>query len=124
MVDGGFSDTGQTVIEHIGNYYFGADTVIHHVVLSHADNDHACGLIKIIKHFDVRTIWMNRPWLCAAEVIDDFHGNFTVDGLVQRMKEMHPYLAEIEEIAKERGIPIYEVFQGSVIGQFTVLAPS
>jgi hypothetical protein len=124
VVDGGFTDTSQTVIDHIEKFYHGRKTIIHNVVLSHADNDHATGLVNVIKHFDVRAIWMNRPWLYAREVIDDFHGNYSVEGLVAKMKEMHPYLIEIEKIAASRGIPIHEVFQGSMIGPFRVMAPS
>ncbi|QRM35454.1 competence protein ComEC [Microvirga sp. VF16] len=124
VVDGGFVDTGQTIIEHIEQHYYGPGTVIANVVLSHADNDHACGLIKVIEHFDVRNIWMNRPWLYADEVVDSFHGNYSVPGLIDKMRQMHPYLVEIEKIAARKKIPIHEAFQGSLIGPFRVMAPS
>jgi beta-lactamase superfamily II metal-dependent hydrolase len=123
VVDGGYSDTAQTIIDHIEKYY-GAGTRIAHMVLSHADNDHACGLIDVLKQFDVGALWMNRPWLYAVQVLDKFHGNWTLEGLIKKMKEMHPYLVELEKIAAEKGTPVYEVFQGASIGQFTVLAPS
>src|ERR1700704_259680 len=60
VVHGGFTDTAQTVIDHIEKYY-GDAVSIQHMVLSHADNDHATGLIGVLNHFEVRTIWMNRP---------------------------------------------------------------
>ncbi len=94
------------------------------MVLSHADNDHAVGLIDVLEHFDVGAIWMNKPWLYAAEVLDHFHGNYTLEGLIARMKELHPYLIEIEQIAERKGVPIYAAFQGTNIGAFHVLAPS
>jgi hypothetical protein len=65
---------------------------------------------------------MNRPWLYASEVLDQFHGSYTLAGLIDRMKALHPYLIEIEDIAADKGIPIYPAFQGSQIGEFTVLA--
>lgn len=122
VVDGGRTDTGQTIISHIENYYPGY--FINHVVVSHADNDHACGLIDVLKRFKVEHLWMNRPWLYAKETLQYFHGNFTLQGLIDDMKQRHPYLVELEELAKAKGTQIHEVFQGEKIGQFTVLAPS
>lgn len=122
VVDGGGLDTGQTIIDHINKYYPGY--FIDHMVLSHADNDHACGLIDVLKHFDVKHLWMNRPWLYANETLQHFHGKFTLQGLVDDMKERHLYLVELENLAKAKGTLIHEVFQGTQIGQFTVIAPS
>jgi beta-lactamase superfamily II metal-dependent hydrolase len=123
VVDGGFTDTADTVIKHIEKYY-GSHVFINNMVLSHADNDHATGLIGVLRRFDVKALWMNRPWLYAADVIDSFHGNYTLQGLIDEIKDKHPYLVELEEIAEEKGTPVYEAFQGTQIGLFTVLAPS
>lgn len=122
VVDGGRLDTGDTIISHIEKYYPGYH--INHVVVSHADNDHACGLIEVLKKIEVKNLWMNRPWLYAEEVIQHFHGNFTLPGLIKDMKDRHPYLVELEELAIAQGTKIHEVFQGAQIGRFTVLAPS
>ncbi|MGV8713059.1 MAG: ComEC/Rec2 family competence protein [Nitrosomonas sp.] len=122
VVDGGRVDTGQTIIDHINKYYSGY--FINHMVLSHADNDHACGLIDVLKQFEVKHLWMNRPWLYAAETLQHFHGNFTLQGLIDDMKERHPYLVELESLAQAKGTLIHEAFQGAQIGKFTVIAPS
>jgi hypothetical protein len=58
------------------------------------------------------------------EVLDKFHGLYTRDGLIKKMREMHPYLVEMEKIAERRGIQIRAPLQGAQIGAFTVLAPS
>jgi beta-lactamase superfamily II metal-dependent hydrolase len=123
VVDGGFTDTGQKIIDHIKKYY-GANYTITHMVLSHADNDHATGLIEVMKSMKVHNLWMNRPWLYAKDTIQHFHGRYTLDGLVEKMREMHPYLVVIEELAAKQGTAIHDVFQGDKIGNFTVLAPS
>lgn len=123
IVDGGFTETADTMIGHIERY-FGRGMTVANMVLTHADNDHATGLVKILEHFDVGTLWMNRPWLYAAETLESFHGNYTLEGLVAKMKEMHPYLVELESIAARRNVPVMEVFQGAVIGTFRVMAPS
>ncbi|WOH57491.1 MBL fold metallo-hydrolase [Bradyrhizobium sp. BWC-3-1] len=125
IVDGGFTDTGEQIISHVERYY-AKPANIANVVLSHADNDHACGLIKVLQHegFTIHTLWMNRPWDYVDEVLDKFHGAYTREGLVKRMREMHPYLVEMETIAAERGIQIRAPLQGAQIGAFKVLAPS
>ena len=73
----------------------------------------------------MNNLWMNRPWLYADEIIHNFHGNWTLHGLIDHIRSKHPHLVELEDIANRRGIPIHSVFQGDKIGQyFTVLAPS
>lgn len=124
VIDGGFTDTAETVLNHVDQYY-GRNRQIDHMVLSHADNDHACGLVGVLEAADVRHLWMNRPWLYAPQIIDKFHGNWTLAGLVKEIKDKHPYLVEMEAIATRRNIPISSVFAGRRIGvAFTVLAPS
>lgn len=125
LIDGGFTDTGDQIIAHIKQHYAEKAKIVD-VVLSHADNDHACGLIKVLEHedFTFLNLWMNRPWDYVDDVIDNFHGAYTRDGLIKKMREMHPYLVEMEKIAEKRGITIRPPLQGAKIGPFTVLAPS
>lgn len=122
VVDGGRTDTAKTIINHINTFYPGYH--INHMVLSHADDDHATGLVGVMEQFEVKNLWMNRPWLYAQEVLHHFHGNFTLQGLIADIKERHPYLVELERIAQSRGTHIHEAFQGAEIGAFTVLAPT
>lgn len=122
VVDGGYADTAPGLIEHIRTGY-GSETV-NHVVLTHADGDHAAGLVEVMQTLNVQALWMNRPWLYAAEIIHHFHGNWTVDGLVRHLREQYPTLVELETIAIRRDIAVREAFQGAQIGAFTILAPS
>ena len=122
VVDGGRTATADTIATHIDKYYPGYH--IDHMVLSHADDDHATGLIGVLEKFKVHHLWMNRPWLYADQIIENFHGNWTLQGLIDDIKERHPYLVDLERIANMKGTVIHEVFQGDRIGQFTVLAPS
>jgi beta-lactamase superfamily II metal-dependent hydrolase len=71
VVDGGYASIGEQVIEHIEKNY-GSGITIHDMVVSHADNDHAAGLIPIFKHFNVGALWMNRPIRSSS--------NFTATG--------------------------------------------
>lgn len=122
VVDGGRAATAETIITHINTFYLGY--YINHMVLSHADDDHATGLIGVMENIEVKNLWMNRPWLYADQILHHFHGNFTLQGLINNIKERHPYLVELERLAIEKGTHIHEVFQGARIGAFTVLAPT
>ncbi len=122
VIDGGRTETAQTVIDHINKFYPGY--FINHMVLSHADDDHATGLVGVMEKIEVKNLWMNRPWLYAARILHHFHGNFTLQGLIDNIKERHSYLVELERLAIEKGTLIHEVFQGAQIGAFTVLAPA
>ena len=124
VVDGGHTSTSEKLISHIEEHYHGSGTEIAHVLLSHADDDHARGLIDLLKHFKVHNLWMNRPWHFANETLESFHQNYTLDGLIAYMREKHPYLVEMEEIASEKNIPIHDAFQGDIVGIFRILAPS
>jgi beta-lactamase superfamily II metal-dependent hydrolase len=123
VVDGAYKETGEKMVEHIRKHY-GPGLFINHMVLSHADNDHAAGLVEVMKRMVVKNLWMNRPWLFAAQTLEHFHGGYTLQGLIDKMRQMHPYLVELENLAVAQDTQIHDVFQGSKIGKWTVLAPS
>lgn len=122
IVDGGYADTAPGLIEQIRTGY--NTEYVDFVVLTHADGDHAAGLVEVMQTLSVGALYMNRPWLYAGDIIHHFHGNWTISGLYNHLREKYPTLVELESIAAMRGIPVYEAFQGTAIGQFRVLAPS
>lgn len=123
VVDGGYQDTGTSLVEHIKAHY-GNPARIDHVVLTHPDGDHASGLVAVLESFEVGALWMHRPWTHAAELIGRFETYKSVEALRQRLRNVYPNVTRLEEVAQERAIPIREPFQGTRIGAFTVLAPS
>lgn len=123
VTDGGFQDTGDSLIEHINKYY-GNPSYIDSVVVTHPDGDHAGGLRKLFGTYEIGELWMLRPWLYADELIDRFSRFTSVENLKKRLKDLYPNLLALEELAEEYGVPIYEPFQGASIGYFTVLAPT
>ena len=123
VTDGGFQKTGDKVVEHIEKYYGNPDT-IDAVVVSHPDGDHAGGLQTVLEKLEVSELWMLRPWLYADELIDRFAYYTNSENLADKLKEIYSNIAELEEIAEEKDIPIYEPFQGARVGEFTVLAPT
>ncbi|MEZ5529683.1 MAG: MBL fold metallo-hydrolase [Porticoccaceae bacterium] len=123
VVDGGFQDTGDSVISHINTYYENPKK-IDSVVVTHPDGDHAGGLRKVLEEFNVDELWMLRPWQYAHELIDRFSRYKSVENLEERLREVYPNIDALEKIAINKGIPIYEPFQGALIGEFTVMAPT
>jgi len=123
VVDGGFQDTGKKVVEHIRQFYDNP-AFIHRVIVSHPDGDHAGGLRSVLEEFRVGELWMLRPWIFANEIISRFSNFSSIENLRRRLREIYPNIAALEQIALDRGIPIYEPFQGAVLGAFTILAPT
>lgn len=123
VVDGGYVSTGESVVKHIRKYY-GDHPFIDHVVATHNDNDHAGGLREVLEEFDVGILWMLRPWIFAEELVHRFARYTNANSLRNRLRKCYPNLAELEDIANRRGIPILEPFQGERIGAFTVMAPT
>ena len=124
VVDGGDLAAGERMVEHIRTH-FDNPTFVDTVMCTHGDDDHSSGLRKVIEAFNIGGIWMNRPWLYVHELVDSFHdGRMTPNSLDRHLRESFGILNEIETMATERRIPIYEVFQGTTVGAFTILAPS
>ena len=123
VVDGGFSETGDRLVSHIREHY-GNPSFINHVVATHPDGDHTVGLRAVLQEFDVGAIWMLRPWQYVDFLLPGFPSYTSRERLISKLRELYPNLAALEDIAQERGIPIYAPFQGATIGAFTVLAPS
>ena len=101
VIDGNYSDTGDEIIGHLRRYW--GTNVINNLILTHADNDHAVGLIKVMEACHVGTLRMNRPWLYVDEVLHYYHGNLTRHGFIDKFEDAHPYLVELERLAARDG---------------------
>ncbi|MDR6728069.1 competence protein ComEC [Delftia lacustris] len=122
IVDGGYLETGDRLVEHIKKLY--GTTNVDNVVLTHPDQDHANGLKVVLEKCNVGCLWMNRPWLYAAEIIDRFENYESVDALRRKLRSIYSASAALEDLAVEKGIPIKAPLQGALIGPFSVLSPT
>ena len=122
VVDGGYADDGQKLLDHIRKHY-DSRYYINHVVLTHSDADHASGLATVLKEIRVDCLWMNRPWRHVDALMPLFQRYQDQRRLIARLKSAFPKVAELEDIAISRGIQIRDALQGDIIGDFTVLAP-
>lgn len=122
VIDGGTRTSGQSLVDHIKKYY--GTTRVDYLINTHPDLDHISGLTVVMEQLDVQELWMHKPWEHAHELIDDILDNrVTVNSLTNRLQDTLKIAKELEEMAIERGIPVYEPFQGDNIGHFHVLSP-
>lgn len=128
IYDGGLKAHGEKMVQHLNEYYFDEESnkVIDCVICSHSDLDHVSGLKNILEEFEVKKLYMNRPWLYIDDIWDFVKdGRITKDSLYRRLKEDYQYISDLESIAIEKGIDIYETFQGDLIeDRLEVLSPS
>jgi len=115
IIDGGFKDDGQKIIDHIKKYYDGTD-IIDLVIATHPHEDHTAGLQTVLKEMQVKEFWMHKPW-------DEIHTNnisrWFVDGRVtdnsisEALRKSLDTSRDLEIIAEKKGIPIVEPFVGT-----------
>ncbi len=124
VVDGGFQETGQNLVDHIKQYY-GTDRV-DLAISTHSDADHAGGLTVVLEKMTVGQLWMHKPWEHAANMARMFtDGRVTDNSLSEKMRRSLENAAELQRIAKRKGIPIVEPFAGvaDLSGKVLVVGP-
>lgn len=128
VYDGGTQKYGEYLKKHMLKYYFQdpENLTIDFVICSHSDLDHASGLTEILNNFTVMNLVMNRPWKYIDDLfprVDD--GRITKKSLEERLRKAYPYIDKLEKLAIEKGIPIFDGFQGTKIySQIEILSPS
>ena len=70
VVDGGFKESGEELVEHIKKHY-NTDTV-DLVISTHPDSDHSSGLEIVLDKLKVNHLWMHKPWEHADEIDNMF----------------------------------------------------
>lgn len=122
VYDGGTKESGQALVEHIKKYY--GTTRVDYVVNSHPDSDHASGLSVVLEQLEIGELWMHQPWKYSSVILDYFKdGRITDNSLAERLKDKMAAAYALEQLAEEKGIPVYEPYRGATIGDFVVLSP-
>ena len=124
IVDGGTQESGEALVQHVRSYY-GQHATINHVVLTHADGDHASGLRDVLQELQVRNLWINPPWSFAGDALPFFKDKtLTEHDLSVLLHGEYDIVAEIFDLAKARNINMRYALQGAQIGPFHVMSPS
>ena len=121
VIDAGFEEDGNKVVEHIKNIY--KTGTIDLLVSTHPDNDHSGGIINILEQLEVKKIWMHKPWDHTDNISKLFkHPAVTDDSVENRIEKGLAIAKSIEEKAEELGIQIEEPFTGSLDDRKQLLA--
>jgi beta-lactamase superfamily II metal-dependent hydrolase len=123
VVDGGYQRNGEEIVTKIHEWY-GTNTV-DLVVSTHPDQDHISGLLTVIERMNVRELWMHLPWNHSAELASLRRYSFKSDRLSAVAEASLTQASSLEDLARSRGIPIFEPFAGRTTadGRFTILGP-
>ncbi|HEX9503668.1 MAG TPA: MBL fold metallo-hydrolase [Patescibacteria group bacterium] len=125
VIDGGFKESGEALVEHIKNYY--GTTHVDLVVSTHPDGDHTSGLSVVLEQLTVDVLVMHRPWEHAADIKNMFKsGRITASGLEESLEKSLQHASDLEALATKKGVKIVEAFQGTggYNGAVLVLGPS
>lgn len=107
VVDGGTKDSGEDLVNHIKKHY-GTDEV-DFVISTHPDIDHVSGLTVVLEKMRVNGLVMHRPWL--YDLKDLFkNGKITNTSLKEKLRKSLENAYELEELAKQKNIKIYDAF--------------
>lgn len=105
VIDGGFSDSGEKLVEHIKERF--GTTYVDIVISSHLDRDHIGGLTPVIETLGVGKLLMHRPWQHAVR------GDGDTQKEMREARMSYSQAVDLEKLATSKGIEIIEPFAGS-----------
>ncbi len=125
VIDGGFQDSGEELVNHIKTYY--KTDYVDVAISTHPDADHASGLSVVIEKLRVGVLLMHKPWEHAADIKGMFKdGRITKSGLEDKLEKSLQNASDLEALATKKGVRVLEPFQGMTgfNGALHVLGPS
>ena len=112
VVDGGFAENADDIINHIREYYH--TTYIDYAVVSHPHADHIGGIKKILEYSEEKKVQIGRLWIhnpCNHIDLDKFKRDNLKTGMVHKaITENLAAVTEILKIAADNDIDVYEPF--------------
>ena len=126
IIDGGFRESGQDVVDHIKKYY---DTdSVDAVISTHPDQDHINGLDVVIDQLSVEELWIHKPWEHNQGLASKFtDGRVTDNSLGERLRKNLEAASDLVTKAEGKGIRIIKPFIGISLynqNELQVLGPS
>jgi beta-lactamase superfamily II metal-dependent hydrolase len=124
VTDGGYTDDGEAVVEHIRQYY-GTDTV-DIVISTHSDQDHITGLEVVLEEMRVGQLLMHLPWQHSDMLTEAREFAFKSRALSEKVEKSFQAASDLEAIAERKSVPIVEPFAGMQTGDgvLRILGPS
>jgi beta-lactamase superfamily II metal-dependent hydrolase len=121
VIDGGYTDDGEALVEHIREYY-GTDTV-DMVISTHSDQDHITGLEVVLAEMHVGQLLMHLPWQHSGTLTEARKSAFKSTALSEKVEKSFQAASDLQTIAERKGVPIVEPFAGMQTGD-GALGPS
>ena len=126
IIDGGFRESGQNVVDHVKKYY--QTDAIDAVISTHPDQDHVSGLDVVLDELSVRELWIHKPWEHNRGLARKFaDGRVTDSSLGERLRKSLDSASDLVTKAEEQGIHIVEPFAGTTLynqGELCILGPT
>lgn len=110
VVDGGFSDDGARLVDHIRSHY--ETDRVDVVISTHPDADHINGLATVLEKLRVGELWMHLPWKHSPAIAAAKQHLFSRGRFSEYMTRSLTTATELEQLAVSKGIPIREPFTG------------
>lgn len=124
VIDGGYTDDGEALVEHIREYY-GTD-MVDMVISTHSDQDHITGLEVVLEEMRVGQLLMHLPWQHSEMLTEARKSAFKSRALSEKVEKSFQAASDLEAIAERKGVPIVEPFAGMGTGDgvLRILGPS
>lgn len=124
IIDGGYTECGDALIEHIEKYY--ATDKADLVVSTHTDQDHICGLKVVLEKMRVGQLLMHLPWAHSAVMERARTSSYWRNKLNDPARRMLEAALELEALARACRVDVIEPFAGMSTKDemFTVLGPT
>jgi beta-lactamase superfamily II metal-dependent hydrolase len=115
VIDGGFIETGQKLVEHIKTCY--GTTTVDAVISTHPDADHSSGLEPVMTDLTVGRLYMHQPWFHTDDIAKMFKdGRVTDNSVAAGIRKSLEDVRSLETIANRKRVPIVEPFTGVQLG--------
>lgn len=111
VIDGGFKETGEKLVEHIRHYY--RTDYVDLAVSTHPDADHISGLTVVLEELRVGCLWMHQPWNRDGMAALFRDGRVTDNSIREKLRKSLNGAKDLEKLADEKEIPIIEPFAGT-----------
>lgn len=126
VIDGGFKDSGEEIVNRIKNEY--GTNYVDVVISTHPDNDHVSGLEVVLDKLVVGELWMHRPWNTDTELkkmVESEAGLLEMISVNKAKKSLRAAF-NLEKKAIEKGVTIIDPFAGhsTADGVIHVIGPS
>jgi len=110
VIDGGYTDDGDALVDHINRYY--GTNQVNLVISGHPDADHASGLLRVVDQMQVDELWMHRPWTHPNLAGLFKNSRVTTSAVHDRLRRDLDAAHALERAALKKNIPITEPFTG------------